>query len=226
MTTSTPRPVHIFTDFDGTITEQDTLIFLTTNLGGGPQLIAAMGRLLREDQLTLRDCIAGEMRSIRASFAKAEKLLRAQVQIDPGFPAFAAWCATQQLPLTVLSAGFQEIIDLFIRPEEFPALEILANHIVPDEKSGWQCAFRDKSSFGHDKTQALKAAKQKGLYTIFIGDGFSDRAPAETADEVFAKHSLAEYCQAKGIHCHEYQTFAEVLEMLQAKFASEENAVA
>lgn len=216
--------VHIFTDFDGTVTEKDTLIFLTTQLGGGPKLIETLGRLVREGQLTLRDCIAGEMRSIRAPFDEAVRLLREQVQVDPGFVPFVAWCEAQQLPLTVLSAGFREIIELFIPAQNFPRLEILANSIRPDEQKGWQCVFRDKTHFGHDKTAALREAKKKGLYTIFIGDGLSDRAPAEIADEVFAKHSLAEYCREQGIRCHEFQTFHEVLKQLQKKFGTGEQA--
>ena len=99
--------LHIFTDFDGTITEQDTLVFLAERLGGGPQMVQTMGRLIGEGKLSLRDGIAGEMRSIRAPFAEARALLLEQVKIDPGFPAFARWCAQHRIPLTVLSAGLK-----------------------------------------------------------------------------------------------------------------------
>lgn len=210
--------LHIFSDFDGTISQADTLIFLSTNLGGGAQLVETIGRLIREGKLTLAEGIAAEMRSIRRPFAEAEKLLRQQVGIDPGFAAFARWCESKQIPLTILSAGFHQIIDLYVRREEFPHLEILANTLKPDEQAGWQCVFRDKTPDGHDKAQALRAAHKRGEYTIFIGDGLSDRAAAETADEVFAKHSLAEFCRQRGINCHEYQSFNEVLEQLQERF--------
>jgi 2,3-diketo-5-methylthio-1-phosphopentane phosphatase len=210
--------VHIFSDFDGTITEKDTLIFLTTNLGGGAQLVEAIGRLIRSSQITLSEGIAAEMRSIRRPFAEAEALLREQVRIDPGFVPFARWCEEKQSPLTVLSAGFQQLIDLFIRREEFPHLEILANTLKPNEQTGWQCLFRDQTADGHDKAAPLRAARERGEYVIFIGDGLSDRKAAEAADEVFAKHSLAEYCRERGIHYHEYKTFDEVLQHLQDRF--------
>ena len=210
--------LHIFSDFDGTITEKDTLIFLTTNLGGGAQLIEAIGRLIRQGQLSLSEGIAAEMRSIRRPFAEAEALLREKVRIDPGFVPFAAWCEEKQIPLTVLSAGFQQLIDLFIKREEFPHLEILANTLKPNEEIGWQCVFRDKTPDGHDKAAPLRAAKKRGEHVIFIGDGLSDRGAADVADEVFAKHSLAEYCQERGINFHPYQTFDEVLKQLQDRF--------
>ena len=206
---------HIFSDFDGTISQKDTLVFLATNLGGGTEMVQSIGRLIREGMITLSEGIAAEMRSIRRPFADAESLLREQVQIDPGFPAFAAWCETKAIPLTILSAGFHQLIDLFIRQAEFPHLEILANTLKPDEETGWQCVFRDKSGWGHDKAVAIKAAKKRGEHTIFIGDGLSDRGAAEAADEVFAKHSLVEHCRKTGIQFHEYQTFDDVLKKLQ-----------
>src|SRR5438132_13029917 len=84
--------LHIFSDFDGTITERDTLIFLAERLGGGPQMVQTIGRLIQEGKLSLRDGIAGEMRSIRSPFNEARTLLLEQVKIDPSFAAFARWC--------------------------------------------------------------------------------------------------------------------------------------
>jgi 2,3-diketo-5-methylthio-1-phosphopentane phosphatase len=209
---------HIFSDFDGTITETDTLVFLATHLGGGPRMVEAIGRLIGEGKLSLRDGIAAEMRSICKPFVEAERLLREQVRIDAGFAPLARWCGERKIPLTILSAGFHQIIDLFISRNEFPHLEILANDIHPNEEVGWQCQFRDRTDWGHDKASPLKEARRRGEYVIFIGDGLSDHAAAEAADEVFAKHALAEYCRERRINCHEYQTFNEILKRLQERF--------
>lgn len=210
--------LHIFSDFDGTITEKDTLVFLATRLGGGPKMVETIGRLIVEGKITLREGIAAEMRSIRKSFAEAASLLRKEVRIDSGFTPLARWCEEKRIPLTILSAGFHQIIDLFISRVEFPHIEILANDIRPNEEIGWQCDFRDETAWGHDKAAPLKEARRRGEYVVFIGDGLSDRAAAEAADEVFAKHSLAEYCRERGINRHEYQTFTEILKQLQSRF--------
>jgi HAD superfamily phosphoserine phosphatase-like hydrolase len=209
--------MHIFSDFDGTITEKDTLVFLATHLGGGPKLVETIGRLIREGRLSLRDGIAGEMRSIRRPFSEAVELLRREVQIDPGFPPFARSCERSQIPLTILSAGFHELIDLFLPSHEFPHLTVIANRLQPDEPMGWQCQFRDNTPHGHDKAQALQDAKNRGEYVIFIGDGLSDRPAAEAADEVFAKHSLATYCQTRGINYHEFETFTDILTQMEER---------
>lgn len=209
---------HIFSDFDGTITSKDTLVFMTTRLGGGPKMVEAIGRLIREDKITLAEGIAAEMRSVRASRREADQLLREEVSIDPSFKPFAQWCEAREIPLTILSAGFYQNIELFITREEFPRVEILANNVRPNEEIGWQCEFRDTSAYGHDKARAIKAARGRGAYTIFIGDGLSDRAAADAADEVYAKHSLIQYCREKKIRFREFETFDEILRELQTRY--------
>ncbi len=209
------RQVHVFSDFDGTITEQDTLVFLAMELGGGAEMVQTIGRLIKANQLSLREGIEAEMRSIRAPWDEAEELLREEVAIDAHFKPFALWCREHSLPLTVLSAGFHQTIELFLTRDEFPEIEVVANQLKPDETRGWRCEFRDDSDWGHDKAKALRAARERGQYTIFIGDGLSDRAAAEAADEVFAKHSLATFCQEKSLAFHPFETFADVLKALQ-----------
>src|SRR5687767_4886070 len=127
---------HIFSDFDGTITETDTLVFLTTRLGGGERMVEAIGRLIGEGKLSMRDAIEAEMRSIRKPFIEAERLLLKEVRMDPGFAPLARWLGKKNIPLTVLSAGFHQIIDLFISRDEFPDLRILANQLRPNEEIG------------------------------------------------------------------------------------------
>jgi len=210
-------PLHVFSDFDGTITDRDTLVFLGERLGGGVRMRQVNDRLLRERKISLRQCVAANMRSIRAPFTEAAALLRAEIALDPTFAPFAAWCATRAVPLTVLSAGFEEIVRLFLAPADFPEVEVLANRLRPDERRGWQCDFRDRTEFGHDKAAVLRAARGEGRRTVFIGDGFSDEAPAAVADEVFAKGRLVAYCRRQGIACTPIASFDDVRRALEAR---------
>jgi len=219
-----PSCLHVFTDFDGTVTRVDTLNFLTERLGGGAAHYEATGRALREGRLTLRDGIARDIGGIRIPFAEAAALLREHVELDPGFPAFARWCAARGIPLTVLSAGFREIIDLFLSPEEFPALSIQANALEPGT---WRAVFRDDSPFGHDKAPAVRTARTRGRYAVYVGDGISDEAPATVADEVFARAggALAQYCAVQEIRCRRFETFDDVRRSLESRLADGAPAV-
>ena len=207
--------VHVFSDFDGTISEPDTLVFLTEHLGAGPEHYRETGRLLREQGLSLRDGVARDIGTLRVPFAEAARQLRAHVTVDPGFLPFAHWCAADGLPLTILSAGFEEIIALFLTPGDFPGMEVRANRLLP---GSWECVFRDRSPLGHDKAAAVEQARRRGCQTVFIGDGFSDREAAAAADLVFARRgrSLAEHCRSRDIACEEYASFHDVHARLQA----------
>ena len=124
-----PARLHVFTDFDGTITTVDTLNFLASRLGAGAEAFHQSEQRLREGRLTEREAIARNVGVIRQPFPEAAALLRAEVPIDPDFAPFAQWCAVRAVPLTVLSAGFKEIVALYVTPGEFPGLEVRANRL-------------------------------------------------------------------------------------------------
>src|SRR5262245_63129623 len=107
-------------------------MFLTGTLGAGAAHYRETGRLLRGGELTLRDAVARDIGTLRVPFAEAVAALRAHVAIDPGFVPFARWCAAEGLPLTILSAGFEEIIALFLTADHIPGLDVRAHR--PDRK--------------------------------------------------------------------------------------------
>jgi len=207
--------LHVFCDFDGTITTPDTLEFLTGRFGGGPELYRETGRLLHGGTLTLREGIARDMESLRVPFADAAAALRAEIRVDPAFPGFARWCAEHAIPVTILSAGYVEIIDLLLPPEVRAHLDVRANRFEPGT---WRSVFRDDSPEGHDKAPAVRAARAAGVRTVFIGDGFSDHGPAREADVVFARRgrSLVDWCREQGIACQVFASFDEVRTSLAA----------
>src|SRR5262249_35614407 len=113
--------------------------------------------------------------------------------------------------LTVLSGGFEEIVDLFLVRGALPAVEISANRF---RAGSWDCIFRDASPAGNDKAAAVAAARAGGRETVLIGDGYSDEQAATVAVLVYAKHRLAAWCRDEGIACEEFDTLSDVLENL------------
>ena len=49
---------------------------------------------------------------------------------------------------------------------------------------------------------------------VFVGDGFSDRCGAESADRVFARDSLASYLDKHGHAYEAWDDFTDVMQML------------
>ena len=209
------KNIHIFCDFDGTITQQDTLVYLSTQLGGGPEFVGRIGDDIRAGRLSLRDAIASEMLTVRLRFDEAAQILLREIPLDPGFQGLVEWSSSRHIPFTILSAGFQELIEIFVPAVEYPSVNVLANNVEADTERGWQCRFRDDGPYGHDKRNSLREARNRGEYVVFIGDGLSDRQAAEIADEVYAKHSLTDYCREQGIAHREYRTLADVQRMVE-----------
>ena len=204
-------PLHVFVDFDGTITHPDTLRVLTERLGAGVEHYEATGKLLRAGSITLRDGIERDMRGIGVGFAEAAAVLLTHVTVDVGFGRLARWCGARRVPLTVLSGGFEEIVDLFLVRSELPAVDVSANRF---RAGSWECIFRDASPAGNDKAAVVAAARAGGRNTVLVGDGFSDEAAAAVADLVYAKHRLAAWCRREGVACEEFETLTDVLESL------------
>ena len=69
---------------------------------------------------------------------------------------------------------------------------------------------------GHDKAARVRAAREAGARTVYVGDGISDFEGALEADRRFAKkdRALDRYCRERGIACTPFASFDEIREAL------------
>jgi HAD superfamily phosphoserine phosphatase-like hydrolase len=214
---SHPRPLAIFSDFDGTISHPDTLNFLAETFSS-LEFRRGIGRQIASGEISLRDGIQQEVNAIQGTLEEVLSLLREHVQIDNAFPAFASWCQQAGIPLTILSAGIKDVIENLLRPYNLSQVRILANPLRIAEGK-WSLQFLDDTPWGHDKSRAVHQAKTEGYWAVFLGDGLSDRRAAEMADLVFAKSGLAHYCTEQQIPHKLFTSFAEVQQELMRSFA-------
>ena len=202
----------VFSDFDGTISHPDTLNFLAETFSS-VEFRRGIGKQIVSGEISLRDGIQHEVNAIQGTLEEVLTLLRKHVQIDSGFPVFATWCAQERIPLTILSAGIKDVIENLLAPFNLDQIRILANPLqIHDGK--WSLQFLDDTPWGHDKSRAVRQAKDQGYSTVFLGDGLSDRRAAEMADVVFAKSGLARYCAEQQIPHRSFTGFSEVQEEL------------
>jgi len=62
---------------------------------------------------------------------------------------------------------------------------------------------------------AMERLNTAGAVTVFVGDGLSDRYAAACANIVFAKDTLAAFCDEASIPYTPYRTLAAVAEGLE-----------
>lgn len=206
-----PRPIAVFSDFDGTITLRDSNDALVDRYIGATRR-EAYDRLFAEGHGTLWEVLDTSMQACEVPLERAVAFLLESVELDPGFVAFQAFCEREGLPLAILSAGLLEVIEAFMARAGL-TLPITANQAHHPPGCFGLTPVDASCPTGVDKAMVLQASKDAGNYTVFVGDGFSDRLAAPVADLVYAKtgKALAVYCERKGIPFVAFERFDEVL---------------
>jgi 2,3-diketo-5-methylthio-1-phosphopentane phosphatase len=200
----------VFSDFDGTITLRDCNDALVDNYIGHDRR-AAYDRLFAEGKGTLWEVLDTSMRACGVRLEHAIEYLTCTVELDPSFATFHSWCARRDLPLSIVSAGLGEIIQAFLARANLQ-MPVTANLATTGPDFFGLAPLEHGCPTGVDKARLLREAKAAGSYTIFIGDGFSDRLAAPEADLLYAKRdmALATYCLERGIAFVPFSRFSEI----------------
>ncbi|KAI6708347.1 phosphoserine phosphatase [Diplocarpon mali] len=220
-----------FTDFDGTITQQDSNDFMIEKFGVGP----AERRLVFDDILfgrrTFRDGFKELLDGVELPFDECVAALLQSITLDEGFREFHAWAKTHGIPVVVLSGGMEPIIRALLAhllgDEEAASLPIMSNDVAPrpgksiNDAGGWEITYRDDSSFGHDKSLHIKpyaALPENERPTMFYaGDGVSDFSAAKGTDLLFAREGcdLVTYLERENVPFKKFRDFSEILAVLK-----------
>lgn len=206
------RVFQIFSDFDGTITQQDSLKILFEEFIGKEWTL--LGAKMHRCELSEREALELGLRHMPISLAEARRWLLQRVKIDPSFPEFVRWANFHKIPLHILSGGLKPFLKDLLGQVGLSELDFVANDIIEEEKSWQLCpASVDKKNcekFAHCKCASIQSLKRIGKKIIYIGDGWTDRCPVKIADLIFAKASLINYCRDNQLPFVEFQSFAEV----------------
>jgi 2-hydroxy-3-keto-5-methylthiopentenyl-1-phosphate phosphatase len=190
-------------DWDGTVTERDTL-HMTVERFGDLEVFRAMEHEL--GRLTLEEVIGTEMATITAPLAEVVDWLRGTVGIRRGFRELV-----EAYDPLIVSAGFHELIDPILEREGLVA-RVVANHVTahPD---GWRASFRDGPLCGVCGERCKRVAVAAGGPFTYVGDGVSDRCVALAAERRFARAGLARWLDERGVA---YEPFDDLLDVVRA----------
>lgn len=209
--------VKIFVDFDGTITTRDVGNRLFRELGGAvcEGFIAEYhdGKISAQELFRREAAAAG-------SFDPADlhALLDRQT-IDPGFTDFVTFCTSRNIEFHIVSDGLDYYIDRILRAHGIHGASYVANAaaLVPAGSNGKRSL---SLNFPHSDSVCDRCAccKRNFMLTlagdediiVFVGEGYSDRCPAQYADIVFAKEDLQSFCQRENISYFLYASFHDV----------------
>ena len=118
--------MRLVLDWDGTVTERDTLDLVLREFGDPEIYRQVEGELGR--RLSLHEVIALEFETVTAPLSEVEAWLVENVRVRPGFRELVA----RRAPL-VVSAGFHELIEPVLEREGVE-VELVANRV--DRRAG------------------------------------------------------------------------------------------
>ncbi|AHY77080.1 ADI_G0052890.mRNA.1.CDS.1 [Saccharomyces cerevisiae] len=227
----------IFTDFDGTVTLEDSNDYLTDTLGFGKEKRLKVFEGVLDDTKTFRQGFMEMLESIHTPFPECIKILEKKIRLDPGFKDTFEWAQENDVPVIVVSSGMKPIIKVLLTrlvgQESIHKIDIVSNEVEIDAHDQWKIIYKDESPFGHDKSRSidaykkkfestLKAGEQRPVY-FYCGDGVSDLSAAKECDLLFAKRGkdLVTYCKKQNVPFHEFDTFKDILASMKQVLAGE-----
>jgi len=199
-----PAEPALVLDWDGTVTERDTLHMVIEEFGD----LGVFAALEPEvgGRMTLDAVISLEMATITAPLDEVVDWLLASVRVRPGFHELVE----RHDPL-IVSAGFHEIIAPILRRERVAA-RVVANHVVPDS-AGWRSEFPD-GPLCEVCGERCKRSAVAGLGAFaYAGDGVSDRCVSLAAARRFARAGLATWLDEQGVA---YEPFVDLRDVARA----------
>jgi 2,3-diketo-5-methylthio-1-phosphopentane phosphatase len=142
-----------FTDFDGTITQQDSNDFMIEKFGVGPVVRKEMFQDILFGRRTFRDAFKEMLDSISLPPNRCIEALLQNITLDEGFKEFYTWARENSIPVVVLSGGMEPIIRALlahlIGEGAVKTLPILSNDVSPrpgkslEDEGGWEIVYRD-----------------------------------------------------------------------------------
>jgi 2-hydroxy-3-keto-5-methylthiopentenyl-1-phosphate phosphatase len=185
--------MRLVLDWDGTVTERDTLDLVLEEFGD-KEIYERVEAELEAGRMTLNEVIAAEFATVTAPLDQVVWHVVEQARVRPGFTELAR----THRPL-IVSSGFHELIEPVLGREGLlDAVELRANSIEarPD---GWRAYFRVTGCCEACGEPCKRGDLPTGVEVVYAGDGHSDHCVSLAADRVFATDGLARWLDEQGV---------------------------
>lgn len=206
----------LIVDFDGTVCLHDVGVDLLARFGADGARSGALvevDRAFEAGAIGLREVLVAEVASLRGDDQELIEFALTHCPLDPTFAPFAAWAASERLPLTIVSDGFGLHVGPMLASAGLAHLPVVTN--TWDRGSlVFGAAHPTCVGCGTCKKQAVERPRDTHGPVAFVGDGVSDRFGARYADVTFAKDELAEHCRREAIPFVPYADFDDIREAL------------
>jgi 2-hydroxy-3-keto-5-methylthiopentenyl-1-phosphate phosphatase len=207
--------VTVVVDWDGTVTEEDTLLMVLRQFVSAPVIDALetdVDAKLAAGTITHREVMESEFALLTAPLDAVVAFVVQHARVRPGFAEFV-----KRFDPLILSSGFHETIEPVLAREGVEA-RLRANHAEP-RADGWRIRWVSDSACD-TCGQPCKRRSLPDPPFVYVGDGYSDRCAALAADRIFARDGLARYLDSIGTRYEPFTDFRDVARSLAAPVSS------
>jgi len=204
--------IAIMCDFDGTVAQEDVgnLLFRTFSDNGGT---SAVVERWRRGEISSRECLEHEAKLARAKQNDLDDFITKR-RLDPYFKDFHDFAKKRGMEVVIMSDGLDYYIESMLVKSGLGEIEFYANRLKLNGDT-LKIEFPYYDMLGCQdcaccKTHHLFTYRDQGYYIIYVGDGQSDFCPCSSADLVFAKGRLLEYCRDAGVDHIEFRNFRDI----------------
>lgn len=205
------KPI-VFCDFDGTITQQDTLfhVFQTFIPDVAATICPAIGR----GEISLRYGLEQLIAHLRTAEVERITALISKQPLRPGFKPFLEYLSINRMAFIVVSSGLRFAIDKRLAPYR-PLIHSI--HALDVDLSG---LFMRAVISHNDAEEAVKKAdvliRHPASTQIVIGDSISDYKMAMQADCLFARDRLFDFAVRNDLTAEYFDDFYDILHKLSS----------
>lgn len=212
--------LRFFLDFDGTITQSDVVDSVLERFASSEW--RKVEKEWVDGKIGSRECLKKQIGFVSTTPDRLDALL-SEVSLDPYFISFLKRARDLNIPVAVLSDGFDLIIrnvlerSLVDFPQLLKDLPIYSNALQWTPR-GLKVVFAGKDcdhGCANCKESLIQKLTQDSEKVVFVGDGLSDRYAAKIADLTFAKRKLLDFCRENRIHHRQYSNFRQIQDWLE-----------
>lgn len=208
----------IYIDFDGTITTKDIGEHMFLKFGDAEECKRIIYKWL-DGSLNSKEVWINLCNTIKIFNETEFDNFLSEITIDPFFMEFIEYTKYYGFNTTILSDGLDYYINKISNRENFSDIPLYCNklEINDSEKLIPQFPYTDEECIqcANCKRNHILDTSSDDDYTIYIGDGWSDTCAAGYCDIIFAKKSLAKYCEKNGLPYYPFKTFEDVLTIIE-----------
>ena len=213
----TDKQFKIFLDFDGTITKNDVGEEIFKKFLDKTIVQIIVDDLLA-DKISARECwekLCGAVSGINRK--EFDDFIISQ-ETEPTLHQFIEYCEKNKFEIIVLSDGFDYYIRKLLNRENLNHLKVYGNKLTIGQDGSLLPSFPHynaecRSSANCKKNHIIENSSEED-FTVFIGDGNSDKDAIQYTDFIFAKDDLLKFCELNRITYFPFKDFNDVINRL------------